>query len=66
MPTFGHADGNEEDIASANGDEIVMGRCDHRGRDAIGRFLLGIEEVVANRTRNDRFPVLFHEDIPAN
>ena len=65
VPTFGHANGDEKYIASSNGDEIVVRRCDHGRRDAVGRFLLGVKEVVANRTRNDRLPMLFHEDIPA-
>lgn len=42
----------------------MVRRCNHGRRDAVGRFLLGVKEVVANRTRNDRLPMLFHEDIP--
>ena len=62
--TLGHASRDEEDVASVNGDEVMV-RGGDDGRKVVWRrrLVLSVKEVIANRSRYDGFPVLLQEDV---
>ncbi|MPC09094.1 hypothetical protein E2C01_001697 [Portunus trituberculatus] len=61
-----HEDGDKEEVAAQDAEEVVVGCGDHWGNVLIVvGFPLCIKEVVTNGARDDTLPVLLHEHIPA-
>ena len=61
---LGLDDGEEEELAPVDGDEIVVrGLQDRRHILRVRRLLLGLEEVIADAAADDALPVFLQEDV---
>ena len=61
---LGLDDGQEEELVSVDGDQVVVGGLQDWGHILrLHRLLLGLEEVVAHGPADDALPVFLQEDV---